>query len=110
MKNKYKFLAELGDLLNNLSWVEIHTKYMSLCIEKRPNYCDRGRYIVKVDPLDLTKCHVDYADGFPRYYFELHCMLIEIEHFIRAKKQKIQKVEFKSLDATSEPQIVTDFI
>ena len=34
-------------------------------IEKRPHYCDRGDWVFKVD----GRNDVDYADGFPRYFF-----------------------------------------
>ena len=37
-------------------------------ITKRPDYCDRGDWIIQVDGYGTGSC-LDEADGFPRYFF-----------------------------------------
>jgi hypothetical protein len=36
-------------------------------IQRRPDYCDRGDWIIYVDARGKTS--LDGADGFPRYFF-----------------------------------------
>ena len=54
-------------------------------LERRPSYCDRGHFYVKIDGrLDLD----DY-DGFPRYFFTA----VEADHHVRSfLKWRIWKV------------------
>jgi hypothetical protein len=47
-------------------------------LERRPGYCDRGRWILKVD-----LPYIDGADGFPRYYMHEAAARSETEAFIR---------------------------
>jgi hypothetical protein len=51
---------------------------MIASLERRPRYCDRGRWIVRVDLLDI-----DSADGFPRYYMHEAVARSETEAFLR---------------------------
>lgn len=40
-----------------------------LWIDRRPHYCDRGRWQVNVESLDVSLASIDQYDMFPRYYF-----------------------------------------
>lgn len=70
-------------------WCEYKLKNGSLCIEKRPSHCDRGNYWVKIfvdsGQYDLF---IDDADMFPRYYFELDCLVKEMNAWIKKNKQE----------------------
>lgn len=78
--------------LSKKSFVDIEIKDGQLTIQKRPPYCDRGNYIVNVfvniDSLDL---HIDEADMFPRYYFDLGCLVKEMNLWVMKRKQALQK-------------------
>jgi hypothetical protein len=50
-------------------------------LERRPGYCDRGRYLAQTDaPLDP-------AEGWPRYYFSLDAAKAEIEAWVAVRKE-----------------------
>lgn len=52
-----------------------------ICIEARPWYCDRGRYIVKPElPLDP-------AEWWPRYYFSIDVAKSEVEAWLKGRKE-----------------------
>jgi hypothetical protein len=38
-------------------------------VEARPAYCNRGRFLVNAQSIDAAVLSIDWADGFPRYYF-----------------------------------------
>lgn len=67
-------------------WWMLVAPGVDLSIEERPSYCDRGRYIVKAHPKG-TDLHVDWADGFPRYYFSRTRMVEELDAWLRARGQ-----------------------
>jgi len=48
-----------------------------MTIELRPHYCDRGRFKVLCELPDI-----DAADAFPRYYFQVVAMRVEIITFL----------------------------
>ena len=51
------------------------------------HYCDRGRWLLNADSKDPTKITLDWADGFPRYYFEDECLLREMKAWLFARGQ-----------------------
>lgn len=85
-------LMELLELFETVEkdgvrWEEIKGKDCTVYIEKRPPYCDRGRIVAKVEvhnPVDFT---VDWADGFPRYYFNETFGKIEILTWLKVREQ-----------------------
>lgn len=80
---------ELREQIKERGWAEIDCPDCVLYIEPRPPYCDRGRFVVKVDVKagHGTQLWMDGADGFPRYYFGVNEMLCEIEAWREAKGQ-----------------------
>lgn len=54
----------------------------------RPDYCDRGRVLVHVEPKSPLFC-VDHADLFPRYFFDLARAKAEMVDWLIARKQKV---------------------
>lgn len=59
-----------------------------ITIERRPVYCNRGRFIVKVFS-NSHKLHIDEADMFPRYYFHWDCLVKEIEAWMKVTDQAL---------------------
>jgi hypothetical protein len=56
------------------------TRWM-ITIEPRPHYCDRGRYIARVD------APIDYQEGFPRYYFDLEVAKQEMAEWVAVRHE-----------------------
>lgn len=61
-------------------------------LEPRPAYCDRGRWKALVEPDDTPQgrqlaLSLDYADMFPRYYFDLDRAKLELEAWVRAREE-----------------------
>lgn len=70
-------------------YADIPLKDGKLCIEKRPQYCNRGAWWVKVFPnADQYALHIDEADMFPRYYFKLSCLVEEMREWIKKNHQE----------------------
>lgn len=64
---------------------EVIRPYCTITIEKRPPWCDRGRYIAKVFPIGSFVMEFDSQDGWPRYYFGWDGMLVEIEEWLKIR-------------------------
>lgn len=64
---------------------------VTIGITKRPYYCDRGRYGVLVDVNHgfHERLNIDFADGFPRYFFSLQRLVDEIADWIEIRKIEI---------------------
>jgi hypothetical protein len=59
-----------------------------ITISPRPFYCDRGRYQFWIDgKINQTKIDIDWADGFPRYFFSLQRAIDEIHEWIEFNKK-----------------------
>jgi hypothetical protein len=61
-------------------------------MQKRPAHCDRGRWLAHVElkhPHDPRAISIDYADLWPRYYFDLDRAKAEIEAWLLIRKQVI---------------------
>jgi hypothetical protein len=64
------------------------TSHGTIYLEKRPPYCDRGRFVVKIDAAygsDCPACNIDYADCFPRYYFDHERAQLEVQAWVEAR-------------------------
>lgn len=75
-------------------WVDINLNWAKMTITKRPNYCDRGRYLVQAfhNAEHLDKCWIDEADAFPRYYFNFDCMIRELNSFIIFRDLEVNEI------------------
>lgn len=73
------------------SWVDIDLPHCIVTITRRPFYCDRGRYgfIVEVKPEHRDKMNIDWADGFPRYFFSLQRAFDEMNDWVEFRKLDI---------------------
>jgi hypothetical protein len=60
--------------------------------QKRPYYCDRGRWVINVDGSGVEG--PDYAEGFPRYFFSLARAVDEMEEWINARSE-VRKDEWQ---------------
>jgi hypothetical protein len=56
-----------------------------LCVIERPPYCDRGRFQVQADTVDILVLDLDGHDGFPRYYFDAAACALEIVLWLEAR-------------------------
>jgi hypothetical protein len=75
------------------SWQELKTKWCIISLEKRPGYCDRGRFIAKVTVFAhhaLTDLYLDEADGWPRYYFNEERAKAEIADWIACRRIPVE--------------------
>ncbi len=80
---------------NGASYITIDLNYATVTMQHvSPTAQDRGKYSVlashKTEFHD--KCYIDYADGFPRYYFSFACMLQELDSWIKARKLEINDI------------------
>ena len=61
-------------------------------ISKRPNYCDRGNFWAQVDVKsggNAARLNLDAADAWPRYYMNLDRAKLEIEEWMKKRRQWI---------------------
>lgn len=79
--------APIGEWIDAGSYLNIRGKDCMIGLEPRPPYCDRGHWIAKLEVLDDCQLHIDWADGWPRYYFDLERAKAEIEAWLQARKQ-----------------------
>lgn len=64
-------------------------------LQKRPTYCDRGRYHANINvPVRRSD-----ADPWPRYYFNLTYAKDEVESYLRAKNVDVSGAEWKAVPA-----------
>lgn len=54
--------------------------------EKR---CNRGRFLWQVESRDQTQLTIDSADLFPRYYFSLDALLVELSAWLDARSVEL---------------------
>jgi hypothetical protein len=93
-------MSELGRPVESMIWEEpegypghlwILGRECMIWLEPRPHYCDRGRYIAKVvsiwGGLALPGA-MDWADGWPRYYFDLERAKAEIIAWLECRGQR----------------------
>lgn len=66
------------------NYFDIVTDKARISVEARPHYCDRGRFIVKVDSLSMD-LEIDNQDLFPRYYFGVEACVSEIVAWMKAR-------------------------
>lgn len=85
--NTYGFKYELDEH----GYMFIDLSHAKIMVHKRNWYCDRGRYgfSVEVKREHLDKMSIDWADGFPRYFFKLQRAFDELEDWINFNKEKI---------------------
>ena len=59
--------------------------HFHLLIQRRPGYCDRGRWFVIVGASGVSE--LDHQEGFPRYYFDLTRAKEEMEDWVNAREE-----------------------
>lgn len=71
----------------------------------RPHYCDRGRVLVHVEVTNPRALHVDDADMFPRYYFDIEVAKREIKDWMECQGQVVLGEDWRleSTDAEDIP-------
>lgn len=71
---------------------EIEGLDCTVWISKRPNYCDRGNFWAQVDVKsggNAMRLNIDAADAWPRYYMNLDRAKLEIEEWLKKRRQWI---------------------
>ena len=76
---------ELGVWYKRDGYEELFGKGVVITIERRPAYCDRGRWIAKAFSRGIF--FMDDQDGWPRYYFDLERAKAEIDTWMRFNRQ-----------------------
>lgn len=68
---------------------ELHGKSCYVLLLRRPPHCDRGRFYAQIHHTGSFpfEPHVDEADGFPRYYFDLERAKLELEAWMKVRGQ-----------------------
>jgi len=106
--NIQDFYIELFQHLKKVltNYAIIITKNLTIFIDNRPGYCDRGRYKVLCESNSQPLCSIDYGDAFPRYYFEASCLSMEMIAFIKAKKQNFMRIELYQFDENGNSKLI----
>lgn len=76
-------------LLMPHNYIDVDLSGTTWWIEHRPGYCDRGRYQWHCESKDSRIITVDFADGFPRYFFGLDAMLSEMQAWCEKRGQEL---------------------
>ncbi len=88
MINKIKIQKELA----SEQWAKVVFSDGDFSIEKRPPYCDRGNFIVKIFVnSNQVRLYIDQSDMFPRYYFGFDNMISELEQWLEKNNQRIKE-------------------
>lgn len=95
IENEASEFPTTGDAMIDLlvsgqrGWYEIKGKSCTIYLEPRPAYCDRGHWYAKLDGIGLD-LHIDGADGWPRYYFDIERARLELEEWLKWRKQWVE--------------------
>jgi hypothetical protein len=60
-------------------------------LERRNFYCDRGRFGFWAESTEPEKVCIDYADGFPRYFFSLQRAFDEMNDWVEFRKLTVMQ-------------------
>jgi hypothetical protein len=71
-----------------IGWQEIDGKNYTICLERRPYYCNRGNYIAKIIEV-RGDFDLDGQSGWPRYYFDEDRAKLEIEAWLEKRGQRV---------------------
>jgi len=94
-----------GEPIKPNSWLEFETENIKCRITRRPKYCDRGRFLWRAQSKDITVLNIDDADRFPRYFFNMEALIMEIESLLNARNQKsIIRIEIKDMESSSNSE------
>ena len=83
-----EFLSNLRRCLVELQphqTLDLDIKHVRSWVAARPPYCDRGRFMWQVEPVSNEYLTIDWADGFPRYYFTVEAAELEIGAWLSAR-------------------------
>jgi len=64
---------------------------VTIYIERRNFYCDRGRFGFWAESTNCEKVCIDYADGFPRYFFSLQRAMDEMHDWVMFRELNVKK-------------------
>lgn len=95
-KMTYEQTQELLQALIHLpryGWIEVDLESCSFTVQKRPPYCDRGSYTWLCDSKDQRVLTIEEADGFPRYYFHVASLTMEMEAWCKVRGQEVLAIE-----------------
>ena len=90
------------------TWV-IHGRECFIWMDARPAHCDRGRWLARLEVAALghrytpTSLHVDGADLWPRYYFDLDRAKAEIEAWLRCRNQWVEPTDGRTAETVQPP-------
>lgn len=67
-------------------YFDVICEWVSIWVELRPTYCNRGTFLVNANSNDPARITIDWADGFPRYYFSAECCVSELLAWMAARE------------------------
>ena len=68
-----------------IKWWSILGMHCEITLEPRPHYCDRGNYIAKI--FSKHPSLEDLQDAWPRYYMDFDRAKLEIEDWMKKRKE-----------------------
>lgn len=74
------------------NYCEIKGRECLIAIQPRPAYCDRGNFVATLDAYGELALDLDYADCWPRFYFDFQVAMMEVEAWLVKRKQWIDPV------------------
>lgn len=80
--------------IDSSGYLTIDLPHAIIEVHKRPSYCDRGRlgFNVEVKREFIDKLTIDFADCFPRYFFNLQRAFDEANDWIVFNKEKLGEI------------------
>jgi hypothetical protein len=70
--------------------INIIGKDCEISLEPRPWYCDRGNYVAKIMAHGMLARDLDNCDQWPRYFFDLDRAKLEVEAWLKKRKQFVE--------------------
>lgn len=79
-------IKDIEDEIKETGYWECQLGVALIWVQKRPDYCDRGRWQLNAKSFDSRMVSIDEQDGFPRYYFTNEALILEVMAWLRARK------------------------
>ena len=88
-------------LYSDFGYLHICGKECIISLEPQPGYCNRGRWLARLEAWGITE--IDWADGWHpgRYYFDVDRAKLEIEAWLQVRRQLREGIGVASLEESS---------
>lgn len=75
----------------------------TIWLEKRPGWCDRGRWLAQLDAWGRLGSTLDWADGWPRYYMHLAIAKSECLEWLQRREDDLRTNSSAGLGPDKNP-------